>query len=75
MKGGRKCDLCDLCHYLFSHKNLMDGLPPEKFLKINYDKREKLEEFADKIFLFFLKEWNITTNSLWIFLIGNMNGF
>ena len=53
----------------------MDGLPPEKFLKINYDKREKLEEFADKIFLFFLKEWNITTNSLWIFLIGNMNGF
>ena len=73
-KNGRKCDLCDLCHYLFDDNNLMEGLPPKKFLQLNYDKREKLEEFADKVF-HFLKEWNITTNVLLIFLIRNMNGF
>ena len=73
-KGGRKCDLCDLCYYLFHNNNLMEVLPPKKFLQLNYDKREKLEEFADKIF-HFLKEWNITTNVLLIFLIRNMNGF
>ena len=52
-KNGRKCDLCDLCHYLFDDNNLMEGLPPKKFLQLNYDKREKLEDFADKIFPFF----------------------
>ena len=70
-KNGRQCDLC---HYLFDDNNFMEGLPPKKFLQLNYDKREKLEEFADKIF-HFLKEWNITTNVLLIFLIRNMNGF
>ena len=31
----------------------MEGLPPKKFLQLNYANREKLEEFADKIFPFF----------------------
>ena len=29
------------------------GLTTKKFLQLNYDKREKLEDFADKIFPFF----------------------
>ena len=33
-KGGRKCDLCDLCHYLFGDNNLMDGLPPKKIFTV-----------------------------------------
>ena len=31
----------------------MEGLPPKKFLQLNYDKREKLEDFADNISIFF----------------------
>ena len=38
---GKKCDLCDLCYYLFDDNNRVDGLPLEKFLQLNYDKREK----------------------------------
>ena len=30
-KGRTKCDLCDLCHYLFDGNNLMDGLPAKNF--------------------------------------------
>ena len=48
-----KCDLCSLCEFLFDDNNLMDGLPPKKFLQLNYNNRLKLEEFADKIFPFF----------------------
>ena len=44
-----KCDLCALCEFLFDDDNLMDGLPPKKFLQLNYDNRVKLEEFASKI--------------------------
>ena len=65
-KGGRKCDLCDLCYFLFDDNNLMEGLRPKKFLQLNYNKREKLEEFPDKIFPF-LEEWNVTTNVPLIF--------
>ena len=39
----------------------------------NYDKREKLEDFADKIFPFFWK--NGMTNVRLIFLVRTMNGF
>ena len=74
VKAGRKCDLCDLCHFLSDDDNLMEGLPPNKFLQLNYANREKLDDFADKVF-HFLKEWNTTTNVLLIFLIRNMNGF
>ena len=52
-KNERKCGLCDLSHYLFDDNNLMEGLPPKKFLQLNYDKKEKLEDFADKLFPFF----------------------
>ena len=48
-----KCDLCALCEFLFDDDNLMDGLPPKKFLQLNYDNRVKLEEFASKISPFF----------------------
>ena len=48
-----KCDLCALCHFLFHNNNLMDGLPPEKFLQLNYENRAKLDEFAIKISPFF----------------------
>ena len=50
---GRKCDLCDLCHFLFDDDNLMDGWSPKKFLQLNYDNRDKLNDFVDKIFPFF----------------------
>ena len=53
VKAGRKCDLCDLCHFLSDDNNLMEGLPPNKFLQLNYANREKLDDFADKIFLIF----------------------
>ena len=53
VKAGRKCDLCDLCHFLSDDDNLMEGLPPNKFLQLNYANREKLDDFADKIFPFF----------------------
>ena len=49
----RKCDLCSLCHFLFHHNNLIDGLPPKKFLQLNYDNRAKLDEFAIMISSFF----------------------
>ena len=48
-----KFDLCSLCELLFDDNNLMDGLPPKKFLQLNYNNRLKLEEFADKILPFF----------------------
>ena len=48
-----KCDLCALCEFLFDDDSLMDGLPPKKFLQLNYDNRVKLEEFASKISPFF----------------------
>ena len=48
-----ECDLCALCEFLFDDDNLMDGLPPKKFLQLNYDNRVKLEEFASKISPFF----------------------
>ena len=53
MSDGIKCDLCDLCHFLFDDDNLMEGLPPKKFLQLNYADRQKLDDFADKIFPFF----------------------
>ena len=51
----RKCDLCDLCSYLFGNENLMEGLPPKKFLQLNYAKGEKLEDSVDWIFPFFVR--------------------
>ena len=50
---GTKCDLCSLCHFLFHNNNLMDGLPPKKFLQLNYENRVKLDEFVIKISSFF----------------------
>ena len=49
----RECALCSLCHFLFHNNNLMDGLPPEKFLQLNYDNRSKLDIFVSKISPFF----------------------
>ena len=48
----KECGLCSLCKFLYQ-KNLMDGLPPEKFLQLNYDNRSKLRMFASKISPFF----------------------
>ena len=31
----------------------MDGLSPKKFLQLNYDNRDKRNDFVDKIFPFF----------------------
>ena len=33
----------------------MEGLPPKKFLQLNYAKREKLENFVNRIFPFFVR--------------------
>ena len=52
---GKQCDFCDLVHFLCSTENLIDGLPPAKFLKFYHSSREKLESFRDRIFLFFEK--------------------
>ena len=51
------CDLCDLIEFLanIDDENLMDGFPPRKFLQLNYNKRDKLEEFSSKILPFFQK--------------------
>ena len=49
----KECGLCSLCHFLFHNNNLMDGLPPEKFLQLNYDDRSKLDMFVSKISPFF----------------------
>ena len=73
-KGGRKCDLCDLCYFLFDDNNLMEVLPPKKLLQLNYANRENLDDLPTKSF-HFLKEWNTTTNVRLIFLIKNINGF
>ena len=54
-QNGKKCDLCDLVHFLCSKENLIDGLPPEKFLKLDYSSREKLNLFCDRIFPFFAR--------------------
>ena len=51
--AGRECDLCALCHFLFDDNNLMEGLPPRKFLQLNYANRDKLDKFTDKTFPFF----------------------
>ena len=51
----RKCDLCDLCDYRYGNENLMEGLTPKKFLQLKYAKREKLEDFVDRIFPFFVR--------------------
>ena len=51
----RKCNLYDLCSYLYGNENLMEGLPPKKFLQLNYAKREKLENFVNRIFPFFVR--------------------
>ena len=49
----KQCDLCDLVHFLCSTENLIDGLPPAKFLKFYHSSREKLESFRNRIFPFF----------------------
>ena len=33
----------------------MEGFPPKKFLQLNYAKREKFEDFGDRIFPFFVR--------------------
>ena len=52
-----ECDLCKLIEFLanINDENLMDGVSPRKFLQINYNNREKLEEFSLKILPFFQK--------------------
>ena len=52
-----ECDLCKLIEFLanIDDENLMDGVSPRKFLQINYNNREKLEEFSLKILPFFQK--------------------
>ena len=47
------CGLCSLGYFLFHNNNLMDDLPPKKFLQLNYDNRAKLDEFTIKISPFF----------------------
>ena len=54
-QNGKKCDLCDLVHFLCSKENLIDGLLPEKFLKLHYSSREKLNLLCDRIFPFFAR--------------------
>ena len=73
MSDGIKCDLCDLCHFLFDDDNLMEGLPPKKFLQLNLLTDKNLMTLPTNFFLF-LKEWNAMTNVLLTFLIGNLNG-
>ena len=48
-----ECDLRALCHFLSDDNNLLDGLPPRKFLQLNCANRDKLDKFTDKIFPFF----------------------
>ena len=52
-----ECDLCKLIEFLanIDDEKLMDGVSPRKFLQINYNNREKLEEFSLKILPFFQK--------------------
>ena len=37
------------------NNNLVDGLPPAKFLKLYHSSREKLESFRNRIFPYFQK--------------------
>ena len=52
-----ECDLCKLMEFLanINDEKLMDGVSSRKFLQINYNNREKLEEFSLKILPFFQK--------------------
>ena len=51
------CGLCLLTEFLLDphEENLMDGITPRKFLAKNYNKRERLDEFALRILPFFEK--------------------
>ena len=51
------CGLCALTEFLMDphEEHSMDGLTPRKFLAKNYNKRQRLEEFALKILPFFEK--------------------
>ena len=51
------CGLCALTEFLVDpHEEFqMDGLTPRKFLAKNYNKRQRLDEFALKILPFFEK--------------------
>ena len=62
-----KCDLCGLCECLCDDDNLTDGLPPKKFLQLNYDNRAKLDEFASKISPFFKRMERNSKRSLELF--------
>ena len=66
--------MCDLCYFLFDSNNIIEGLPPKKFLKLNFANREKLDDFADKVFPFFERMEYYDKRSL-DFLIKNINGF
>ena len=63
----KECALCSLCHFLFHNNNLMDGLPPERFLQLNYENRSKLDMFATKISPFFDRMKHENKNSLEFF--------
>ena len=59
------CDLCELVKFCLYEK--MDGNSLKYFLKVNYNKRSKLEEFASKILPFFDK-MKINDESCLVFL-------
>ena len=49
------CGLCQLIEFCYDplDENKIDGLSPENSLKVNFNNRSKLEEFATKILPFF----------------------
>lgn len=49
------CGICSLAEFFLDphEKNLMDGLPPRRFLAINYNNKDKLEEISLKVLPFF----------------------
>lgn len=51
------CELCKLIEFLaqIDDSNLIDGLRFREFLQVNYNNREKLEEFSVLILPFFQK--------------------
>lgn len=51
------CELCKLIEFLaqIDDRNLIDGLRFREFLQVNYNNREKLEEFSVLILPFFQK--------------------
>ena len=51
------CELCKLIEFLaqIDDRNLIDGLRFRKFLQVNYNNRERLEEFSVLILPFFQK--------------------